>query len=92
MSLPRGHGELCLLFFNFCVKLSLTGHRFFSSPGLLSSHLDDMRARQGNILFASSDWALGWRSFIDGAIEEGTRAAKAVRDDLAAGEVRPRLA
>lgn len=42
-----------------------------------------MRARQGNIFFASSDWALGWRSFIDGAIEEGTRAALEVRNDLA---------
>jgi monoamine oxidase len=41
-----------------------------------------MRATQGNIIFACSDWALGWRSFIDGAIEEGTRAAMAVRSSL----------
>lgn len=41
-----------------------------------------MRERQGNIFFACSDWALGWRSFIDGAIEEGGRAAAAVRADL----------
>lgn len=41
-----------------------------------------MRAGQGNLFFASSDWALGWRSFIDGAIEEGTRAAIAVRNSL----------
>lgn len=32
--------------------------------------------------FANSDWAVGWRSFIDGAIEEGTRAALAVKKDL----------
>lgn len=50
-------------------------YRFFSSPGLLSSHLHDMRASTRNIVFACSDWALGWRSFIDGAIQEGTRAA-----------------
>ena len=41
-----------------------------------------MRASQGNIVFACSDWALGWRSFIDGAIEEGTRAAMYVRASL----------
>lgn len=48
-----------------------------------------MRARQGNIFFASSDWALGWRSFIDGAIEEGTRAGLAVRNDLAQSRQTP---
>jgi hypothetical protein len=31
---------------------------------------------------ANSDWAVGWRSFIDGAIEEGSRAALAVQRDL----------
>ncbi|KAM3428026.1 hypothetical protein MY4824_009092 [Beauveria thailandica] len=38
--------------------------------------------RGGNIFFASSNWASGWRSFIDGAIEEGTRAAASVQADL----------
>jgi monoamine oxidase len=37
-----------------------------------------MRASTKNIVFACSDWATGWRSFIDGAIQEGTRAAAAV--------------
>lgn len=46
-------------------------------------YLDDLRARQGNIFFASSDFALGWRSFIDGAIEDGTRVAKDIKDELA---------
>lgn len=41
-----------------------------------------MQARHGNIFFACSDWASGWRSFIDGAIEEGGKAAIAVRADL----------
>ncbi|ATY60930.1 monoamine oxidase N [Cordyceps militaris] len=58
------------------------GAWFFPAPGLLASHFEDLRARQGNIFFASSDWASGWRSFIDGAIEEGTRAAASVRADL----------
>lgn len=58
-------------------------YRFFPAPGLLSTYLKDMRARESNIVFACSDWALGWRSFIDGAIEEGTRAAITVRADFA---------
>ncbi|CAG9978449.1 unnamed protein product [Clonostachys byssicola] len=51
-------------------------------PGYSFDHLDTLRARHGNVLFASADWALGWRGFIDGAIEEGTRAAMAVVKDL----------
>lgn len=51
-----------------------------------------MRARQGNVIFANSDWAVGWRSFIDGAIEEGTRAAMTVKDELQpAAAFRPHL-
>lgn len=45
-----------------------------------------MRDRHGNIFFACSDWASGWRSFIDGAIEEGARAAVSVRADLAGND------
>lgn len=43
-----------------------------------------LRQGHGNVLFANADWAVGWRGFIDGAIEEGARAAKAVRDELLA--------
>jgi len=43
---------------------------------------EELRARHGNVFFASSDWAVGWRSFIDGAIEEGTRGALDVMKDL----------
>lgn len=53
------------------------------SPGFATKYLDVLRQRQGNILFANSDWALGWRGFVDGAIEEGTRAALWVRKELA---------
>ncbi|KAK6207119.1 hypothetical protein LQW54_007436 [Pestalotiopsis sp. IQ-011] len=71
-----------LVFHNWAKDEFAKGAWFFSPPGLLASHFDDMRARHGNILFANSDWALGWRSFIDGAIEEGTRAAAAVVSEL----------
>ncbi|KAK1850259.1 monoamine oxidase N [Colletotrichum chrysophilum] len=51
-------------------------------PGYSFKYLEDLRKSQGNVLFASGDWALGWRGFIDCAMEEGTRAAKAVMDDM----------
>jgi monoamine oxidase len=41
----------------------------------VTKYLEPLRAPHGNIHFANADWAVGWRSFIDGAIEEGTRAA-----------------
>jgi monoamine oxidase len=71
-----------LVFHNWSKDEFAKGAWFFSPPGLLSNHIDDMRARHGNIIFVSSDWALGWRSFIDGAIEEGERAALEVRREL----------
>ncbi|KAF1922553.1 FAD/NAD(P)-binding domain-containing protein [Didymella exigua CBS 183.55] len=64
-----------LVFHNWSKDEFAKGAWFFPPPGLLANHLDDMRARHGNVMFANADWALGWRSFIDGAIEEGTRAA-----------------
>ncbi|KAJ5211248.1 Flavin amine oxidase [Penicillium cf. griseofulvum] len=71
-----------LVFHNWSKDDFAKGAWFFSSPGLLSSSLDAMRARHGNVLFANSDWAVGWRAFIDGAIEEGTRAAMTVKEEL----------
>ncbi|KAK5188997.1 hypothetical protein LTR96_011017 [Exophiala xenobiotica] len=46
-----------------------------------------MSARHGSILFANSDWAVGWRNFIDGAIEEGARVAFEVVDELRKGKL-----
>jgi monoamine oxidase len=71
-----------LVFHNWSKDEFAKGAWFFAPPGLLSKHLDDMRARPGNVVFANSDWALGWRSFIDGAIEEGTRAAFEIRKEI----------
>ncbi|RYN20830.1 Monoamine oxidase N [Alternaria arborescens] len=71
-----------LVFHNWSKDEFAKGAWFFSSPGFLAKHLDNMRERHGNVLFANSDWALGWRSFIDGAIEEGTRVAYEVRTEL----------
>lgn len=70
------------VFHNWADDEFAKGAWFFSPPGLVTEHLEDLRAPQGNMYFANSDWAVGWRSFIDGAIEEGTRAALAVKRDI----------
>ncbi|KAI1136620.1 monoamine oxidase [Hypoxylon sp. FL0543] len=51
-------------------------------PGMATKYLAALRERHGNVLFASGDWAAGWRGFIDGAIEEGGRVSKEVLDEL----------
>ncbi|KAL4907149.1 hypothetical protein BDW74DRAFT_189706 [Aspergillus multicolor] len=73
-----------LVFHNWSKDEFAKGAWFFSPPKMLSTSLEALRARQGNVLFANSDWAVGWRSFIDGAIEEGTRAAMTVVGELRA--------
>lgn len=70
------------VFHNWSKDEFAKGAWFFSPPELLSAYLETLRARHGNVVFANSDWAVGWRSFIDGAIEEGTRAAMTVKEDL----------
>ncbi|KAJ5591288.1 hypothetical protein N7450_005260 [Penicillium hetheringtonii] len=71
-----------LVFHNWSKDQFAKGAWFFSPPRLLSDSLDALRQRHGNILFANSDWAIGWRSFIDGAIEEGTRVAFTLKEEL----------
>ncbi|CAI6013947.1 unnamed protein product [Clonostachys chloroleuca] len=45
-------------------------------PGYMSKYQDELQSRHGNILFASADWAHGWRAAIDGALEQGTLNAR----------------
>lgn len=45
-------------------------------PNQFTRYLQALGAREGNIFFASADSANGWRGFIDGAIEGGSRAAR----------------
>jgi pseudooxynicotine oxidase len=42
-----------------------------SRPGQMSKYLKSLQEPQGRVIFANSDWANGWRGFIDGAIEQG---------------------
>ena len=52
-------------------------------PNTLTSDLEELQRPEGNVYFAGSDIASGWRGFIDGAIESGMQCARQVADDLA---------
>lgn len=71
-----------LVFHNWARDPYSQGTWCMFAPGVGTTFLEILRARHGNILFASSDWATGYRGFIDGAIEEGARAAQTVREEL----------
>ena len=70
------------VFHNWSKDKYAKGAWFFPGKEFVTVYSEALRARHGNVFFASSDWAVGWRSFIDGAIEEGTRGALDVMKDL----------
>lgn len=43
-----------------------------------AAHLADAIRSEGRVAFASADLALGWRGYLDGAVESGLRAARDV--------------
>ncbi|KAH6659085.1 hypothetical protein BKA67DRAFT_685682 [Truncatella angustata] len=51
-------------------------------PNSSTAHWAELQRSHGRVLFASADWADGWRGFIDGAIEQGRRAATDVVEFL----------
>lgn len=50
--------------------------------GQATKYLAALREPHGRVHFAGADWAMGWRGFIDGAIESGTRVAQQVVTQL----------
>ncbi|GKU07440.1 lysyl oxidase 2 3 4 [Fusarium langsethiae] len=46
------------------------------AAGSMSKYLLELQKPHGKVVFANSDWANGWRGFIDGAIESGKKAAR----------------
>jgi monoamine oxidase len=53
-------------------------------PNVLTESLEELQRPEGNVFFAGSDIANGWRGFIDGAVESGSRTAKDVDRHLSA--------
>ncbi|CAI6088525.1 unnamed protein product [Clonostachys chloroleuca] len=56
-------------------------------PNYSFEHLSALQKRHGSILFANSDWAMGWRGYIDGAIERGGLAAKEVSEEVFSSKI-----
>ena len=50
--------------------------------GYLTKYLSELQKRHGNVLMANSDWASGWRAFIEGAMEQGALAADTVMNEI----------
>ncbi|OCT54707.1 Monoamine oxidase N [Cladophialophora carrionii] len=50
-----------------------------------TKYLQELQKPHGNVFFASADWALGWRGFVDGALESGLQTAQTVAETLRAG-------
>ena len=51
-------------------------------PHQWSRYLKALQEPSARVVFASADWANGWRGFIDGAIEQGLLAGRRVRSLL----------
>lgn len=51
-------------------------------PGMLTTAFEEMNRPEGAVHFAGSDFAYGWRGFIDGAIESGARNAQIIIEKL----------
>ena len=52
-------------------------------PGQVMRHAAGLQRPEGRLTFAGSDLAWGWAGWIDGAVESGHRAARAVTEMLA---------
>ncbi|KAI6764090.1 hypothetical protein HG530_007879 [Fusarium avenaceum] len=61
------------------------------AAGSMSKYLPELQKPHGRVAFASSDWANGWRGFIDGAIESGKRAARDAKGIVLAANATARL-
>jgi monoamine oxidase len=61
------------------VRDPLAGETWASyGPGRLLRWLPELERREGRVAFAGSDFARGWGSYMDGAIETGLRAGREI--------------
>lgn len=62
---------------------SMAGPAWYRT-GYLTKYLSELQKRHGNVIMANSDWASGWRAFIEGAMEQGALAADVVMSEVGA--------
>lgn len=75
-----------ILFHDWVKDPSSRGSWCMYPKDFATKYLGALQERHGNVWFASADWADGWRGFVDGAIEQGTRVAQSVADSVTATE------
>ena len=51
-------------------------------PNQFGKYLQALQKSESRLVFASADWATGWRGGMDGAVESGLRAGKEIRSIL----------
>ncbi|KAI9150863.1 putative monoamine oxidase N [Paramyrothecium foliicola] len=71
-----------LIFHNWSTDPWSQGGPAWWQPGYMSKYQDELQSRHGNVLFASADWAHGWRAAIDGALEQGSLNAQIASKEL----------
>ncbi|CAG8421138.1 unnamed protein product [Penicillium salamii] len=67
-----------MIFHNWATDPWSQGGPAWWSPEYMTKYQDELQSRHGSILFASADWAHGWRAAIDGALEQGALAARVI--------------
>ncbi|KAJ5097069.1 amine oxidase [Penicillium angulare] len=67
-----------MVFHNWITDPWSRGGPAWWTPEYMTKYQDELQSRHGNVLFASADWANGWRAAIDGALEQGFLAAHEV--------------
>jgi monoamine oxidase len=70
------------VFHNWTKDEFAKGAWYVFRPAFACEYLAALQKQSGNIRFASADWADGWRGFVDGAIEQGRRAAYLTAQDV----------
>lgn len=65
------------------------GAWFCAAPVMATRSLEALQIPHGRVFMANSDWAQGWRGFIDGAIEQGARAASTIKFALQREDAAP---
>lgn len=71
-----------ILFHDWCSDPYAKAGPAWYRAGYITKYLAELQKRHGNVLFANADWANGWRSFIEGAMEQGALAGETVMNEV----------
>ncbi|OJJ75771.1 hypothetical protein ASPBRDRAFT_51486 [Aspergillus brasiliensis CBS 101740] len=73
-----------MIFHNWITDPWSLGGPAWWRPEYMTKYQEELQSRHGNVLFASADWAHGWRAAIDGALEQGCLAAQEIAAEVQA--------